>query len=77
MNNALGKISKVSFHVTVRYTLGLQRFTVKAKKKFRMSEASIRKVLFEGWDKRAASGELQKDPDILTKIYPGEHRYCI
>lgn len=35
------------------------------------SNIGMRKILFEKWDKEAAAGELQKNPDILTKIYLG------
>jgi hypothetical protein len=36
-----------------------------------IKEMGMRKILFEKWDKEAAAGELQKNPDILTKIYLG------
>ena len=44
-----------------------------------IKEMGMRKILFEKWDKQAASGELQKNPDILTKIYLGRRndRHCI
>ena len=34
-------------------------------------EMGMRKILFDKWDKEAAAGELQKTPEILTKIHLG------
>ena len=34
-------------------------------------EMGMRKILFDKWNKEAAAGELQKTPEILTKIHLG------
>jgi hypothetical protein len=36
-----------------------------------MTNVDMRTILFEHWDKKAAIGELQKNPEVLTKIYMG------
>ncbi len=36
-----------------------------------MKDVHMRTILFETWDKQAANGELQKNPEVLTKIYMG------